>query len=66
MGLRANVRIAKKLGIGKSRVQEVVKSGNLWGGYVEDARRLGHPWKVIAFKRRRVQEVIDQNPRLSL
>jgi hypothetical protein len=43
-----------------------VKRGNLRGGHVKDARCSGPPRKVTAFKRRRVQEVIDQNPRLSL
>jgi transposase len=59
-------RITKELGVAKSRVQEVVKRGNLRGGHVEDARCSGPAQKVIAFKRRRIQELIDQNLRLSL
>jgi transposase len=36
-------RIAKELGVGKSRVQEVVKRGDLQGGHIEDAWRSGPP-----------------------
>jgi transposase len=59
-------QIAKALGVGKSRVQEVVKRGNLLGDHIEDAWHSRLPRKVTAFKKRKIQEVVDQNPRLSL
>ena len=42
-------RIAKELGIGKSRVQKVVKRENLQGGHVGDTWCSKRPWKVTTF-----------------
>ena len=44
----------------------MVKRMNLWGGHVEDVWRSRCLRKVTTFKRKKVQEVTDQNPKLSL
>ena len=59
-------QIGIELWIGKSRVHKVVNRRDLQDGHVEGAHCLGHPWKVTKLKRMRVQEVIDQNPKLTL
>ena len=59
-------KIASELGLSKSRVRDVVKRGDERRGDVKDAPRSGRPSKLTKEKRKRVLEVVDENPRLSL
>ena len=59
-------KIASKLGLSKSRIRDVVKRSDEHGVDVKDAPRSGHPSKLTKVNRKRVLEVVDENPRLSL
>lgn len=59
-------RIGKELGLSKSRVRDVVKRGDERSGDVKVALRTGRPTKLTKEKRKRVVDVVDKNPRLSL
>lgn len=63
---REQLNIAEELRVSKSTVQCVVKLGDERGGGVRDVPRLGRPTKLTKAKRKRVQEVVDENPRLPL
>lgn len=59
-------RIAKVLGIRKSRVQKMVMRRDSQEGHVEDEPCKGCQWKITRIVRRRVDEIIDKDLRLSL
>jgi transposase len=47
-------------------VRDVVKRGDERGGDINDAPHSGRPSKLTKANRKRVVEVVDENPRLSL
>ena len=59
-------KIAAELGIPKSRVRYAVKRGDEREGDVKDAPRSRRPSTLTKAKKKRVLEVVEENPRLSL
>jgi transposase len=59
-------KIVKATGVAKSIVRGIIKRGEERGGDVHDAPRAGCPTKITDMKRRKVESVIDEDPRLPL
>lgn len=59
-------KIGKATGVAKSTVRGIIKRGDRHGGDVRDALRSGGPTKITDAKRKRVESILDEDPRLPL